>query len=190
MSRHLLLLALLVAGCGATQGPIVQPTGSSARAAFDSWAMGDALSGACRRAAKKLEIPESVVVAPATEGAWTLMAASDLATALRDLGKTVRLLDRDAAATASGTVVVVKTTFVAVDAEETRIPLSKWSLLTDSDVAAGLAAGVAVMSLGTALSRDLGQRREGCASVTAYVIDPRTKQTLSVVTGTEARGGW
>jgi hypothetical protein len=190
-SRSWFALALaLASGCATPQGPLVEPTGSSARAAYDNWAMVDALEQACADAARQLDPPGVLAVAPATEGAWTLMAASDLATALRRQGHKVRLLDKDLAMTHQGQVVVVKTTYVAVDTSETRIPLSKWSLLEDADVAAGIAASVAVVSLFTAVSRDLGVVRAGCASVTAYVIDPATKKTLRVVTGRDAMARW
>src|SRR5581483_2327500 len=90
-----LALVAVVAGCSADRGAIVQPTGSSARAADDTLAMGDALDQACQDAAAKLSVRGDLVVAPATEGAWTLMAASDLAAALRARGSRVRLVDRD-----------------------------------------------------------------------------------------------
>lgn len=152
--------------------------------------MGVALDQACADAAKQLKVEGDLVVAPATEGVWTLMAASDLATDLRLLGHGVRLVDKDVAAAHTGTVVVVKTTYVAVDAYETRVPLSKWSLLQDPDVTAGLAAAVAAVSFATAVTRDLGHQRGGCASVTAYVIDLSTKRTLEVVTGYDQRPRW
>ena len=181
---------LALASCAAPRGAVVQPPGSSARAADDTRAMGEALDQACQDAARKLPVEGDLVVAPATEGVWTLMAASDLANALRALGHRVRLVDRDVAATQSGNVVVVKTTYVAVDAYETRVPLSKWSLLEDPDVTAGLATAVAAISLATAVTRDLGHQRSGCASVTAYVIEPATKRTLHVVTGFDERPRW
>jgi len=185
-------LAILgLASCAAPRGPIVQPTGSSARAALDSAAMGDALDQACRDAGRQLQVEGDLVVAPATEGAWTLMAASDLATALRAQGHDVRLVDKDvAAAIHSGSVVVVKTTYVAVDAYERRIPLSKWSLLEDPDVTAGVAAAVAAISFVTAATQELGHQRGGCASVTAYVIEPATGRTLQVVSGYDQRPRW
>jgi hypothetical protein len=184
-----LLLGLVVlAGCAAPTGPILQPTGSAARGAYDSKVMGDALAEACVDAARKLPPVGAFAVAPASEGAWTLMAASDLADALRKTGHEIRLLDRDLALTYDGPVVVVKTTYVAVDAEERRVPLSKWSILGDSDVSAPLAGAIALAAFATSVSDDLGMRREGCASVTAYVIDPRTKKTVFVVTGTDERG--
>lgn len=182
------LALVLLAGCAAQRGPVVQPTGSAARGAYDSWVMGDALSEACADAARKLPADAPLLVAPASEGAWTLMAASDLADALRRSGHAVRLLDKDQALTQASRVIIVKTTYVAVDAEETRIPLSKWSILGDSDVNAVIAGSVAVAAFATAVSDDLGMRREGCASVTAYVIDPRTRKTIAVVTGTDERG--
>lgn len=184
------LAVLLLASCATPRGATVQPTGSSARAATDSEAMGDALDQACQDAAGKLSVEGDLVVAPATEGAWTLMAASDLATALRARGARVRLVDRDLAAVQTGNVVVVKTTYVAVDAYETRIPLSKWSLLEDADVTAGLAAAVAAVSFVTAVTRDLGHQRGGCASVTAYVIESASKRTLQVVSGFDQRPRW
>jgi len=189
-ARSGLPLALLVVlGCAAHRGPVVQPTGSSARGAFDSRAMSDALAAACSDAVGKLlSLEGPLAVAPASEGAWTLMAASDTADVFRRCGRTVRLLDRDLAMTHDGPVVVVKTTYVAVDAEETRIPLSKWSILGNPDVSAGLAGAVAVAALATAVSQDLGVERLGCASVTAYVIDPKTKKTILVVVGTDERG--
>jgi hypothetical protein len=152
--------------------------------------MGDALDQACQDAARNLSVEGDLVVAPATEGVWTLMAASDLATALRALDHRVRLVDKDVAAIQSGNVVVVKTTYVAVDAYETRIPLSKWSLLEDADVTAGVAAAVAAISFVTAVTRDLGHQRGGCASVTAYVIEPSTGRTLQVVSGFDQRPRW
>jgi hypothetical protein len=190
IARASFVALVLVSGCALPTGPVVEPTGSSSRGAYDSWAMTDALDQACRDAARRLSVEGDLAVAPATEGAWTLMAASDLATALRNLGHPVRLVDRDLAMTHHGLVVVVKTTFVAIDAEEIRIPLSKWSLLQDSDVAAGVAASIALVSLATAVSTDLGVQRAGCASVTAYVIDPKTKRTLSIVTGNDERARW
>jgi hypothetical protein len=186
----LALATFVLAGCAAPRGATVQPTGSSARAATDSRAMGDALDQACQDAARKLSVRGDLAVAPATEGAWTLMAASDLAGALRARGARVRLVDRDLAAVQTGVVVVVKTTYVAVDAYERRIPLSKWSLLEDADVTAGLAGAVAAISLVTAITQDLGHQRGGCASVTAYAIDPASKRTLEVVSGFDQRPRW
>ena len=195
MKRRASLLAALIAlaGCAATKGPIVQPTGSSSRGAYDSWAMCDALVEACADVASNVlasdvALEGTFAVAPASEGAWTLMAASDAADAFREKGRSMQLVDRDVGATWSGLVVVMKTTYVAVDTEETRIPLSKWSLLTHSDVTAVVAGTVASVALVTKLSTDLGTRRGGCASVTAYVIEPRTKKTLLVITGTDERG--
>jgi len=193
LRRALLLAIVVAAGCATPRGPIVQPTGSSSRGAFDNWAMCDALAEACADAASRVLATNVLgehpfAVSPASEGAWTLMAASDAADAFREKGRSMQLVDRDVGATWSGLVVVMKTTYVAVDTEETRIPLSKWSLLTHSDVTAVVAGTVASVALVTKLSTDLGTRRGGCASVTAYVIEPRTKKTLLVITGTDERG--
>ncbi|MEZ0228454.1 MAG: hypothetical protein ACAI25_07495, partial [Planctomycetota bacterium] len=62
------------------------------------------------------------------------------------------------------------------------------SILQSSDVNAVLAGTVAVAALATGISEDLGVRRGGSASVTVYIIDPTTRKTLHVVTGTDDRG--
>ncbi len=197
--RASLLFALVVAaGCAVPRGPVIQPTGSSSRGAYDNEVMCSALAEACADVVSHVlasglvtsgtALVGTFAVGPASEGAWTLMAASDAADAFRRKGRAVRLVDKDVAASCSGMVVVLKTTYVAVDAEETRIPLSKWSLLSHADVNALLAATVASVALATRFAEDLGTRRGGCASVTAYVIDNDTKRTLLVLTGTDARG--